>query len=168
MDTQDEKSPTFSLKVFKVIFKNAARTMKIVWKEKKGTILLLFATLFVLSASPFLLSGSRGLLINELISSFGSGVFSSRLFTLLLVLIVARFIQPLFRNLQMFYEKLLWFFMEQKFFGLLLHKKATLDVALHEDLKFNNLLNRVNEFGVYRIQNFVDRQFFVFQNIFEL
>jgi len=168
MDTQDEKSPTFSLKVFKVIFKNAARTMKIVWKEKKGTILLLFATLFVLSASPFLLSGSRGLLINELITSFGSGVFSSRIITLLLVLIVASFIQPLFRNLQMFYEKLLWFFMEQKFFGLLLHKKATLDVAIHEDPKFNNLLNRVNEFGVYRIQNFVDRQFFVFQNIFEL
>lgn len=48
---------------------------------------------------------------------------------------------------------------------MILKKKGELDIAIHEDPKKNDLLNKIDENGVFRIKNFVDRQFYILQDI---
>jgi ATP-binding cassette subfamily B protein len=65
-------------------------------------------------------------------------------------------------------SRLFWFFLEETFTLLLIRRRGELDLATHEDPAHNDLFNKINDNGVWRIQNFVDRQFYLLQNIIEV
>ena len=65
----DTKKPALSLAVFRDILQSTKRISAIIWREKRGLALLLASVLLVLATTPFLSSGSLGLLVNELIKS---------------------------------------------------------------------------------------------------
>lgn len=163
-----EEQEKISLNVFQEMLRNSWRATKIVWKEKKGSVIGLILVILVISAAPFLQSGSRGLLINELIRIVGGKPTDVYLIFLLAVLVLARLIPSLINIVEAYLTKFFWFFLEEKFEILLIKKKSDIDVAVHEDPKQNDLFNKVSESGIWRIQNFVERQFYLLQNIIEV
>lgn len=163
-DTGDKK---ISFAALVDIWLSTKRISFIIWQEKKWLAFGLVAVLIILSTTPFLRSGSLGYLINELVKSTGAG-FTHNIFLAVAFLIVALSIRPIFNSLQFYLLKLFWFFLEKKFSLLILKKKSEIDVAIHENPKFNDLFQKVRENGTWRIQNFSDRQFFIFQNILEV
>jgi ATP-binding cassette subfamily B protein len=149
------------------MFKNILRVMKMIWQDKKGLIVGLVFIFILLSAIPFLQSGSRGLLINELIKTAGSGTITAYLFWLIVIFIFASIVRPLFSAFQVYLSKMFWFYLGEKMELDVLEKVSEMDVAVREDPKQNDLKNRVTE-NVWRVQNFVERQFFIFENIIEV
>jgi ATP-binding cassette subfamily B protein len=65
-------------------------------------------------------------------------------------------------------SKVFWWLIEATFFLRLNAKLANLDIATLEDPSKNDLFAKVRENGVWRIQNFVERQFYVAQNVLEV
>ncbi|HXF44369.1 MAG TPA: ABC transporter ATP-binding protein [Candidatus Paceibacterota bacterium] len=157
-----------SLPIFKELIKNSFRLTKIIWKEKKGQVTLLALVFLVVSATPFLQSGSRGLLINELVNIAGSGTVTAYLFWLIAILIFASLIPSILFTIQNYLSKLFWFYLEAKFEVEVIKKRGEIDVAIHENPEHNDLFNRVSENGTWRIRSFLDRQFFILQNSVEV
>src|SRR3989338_7735968 len=164
-EKQDQK---LSLSVFREMLGNSVRLSAMIWKENKGSVIALGLVFLIVSAAPFLQSGSRGLLINELVKIAGSGGVSNSLFILVGVLILATLIPSILFTIQNYLSKLFYFFLEEKFDTLVIQKKGEIDVAIHEDPKHKDLFNRVTEEGTWRVRNFVDREFFIFQNVIEV
>ncbi len=158
----------FSLSVLKVMLKNSVQLSSMIWKEKKGQVVVLTLVFLIVSAMPFIRSGSYGLLINELVRIAGSGQVSYYLFVLMGVLILVTLVPSVLLTVQSYLSKLFWFFLGEKFETLIIKKRGELDVAIHEDPKQNDLYGRINEEGSWRLQQFVDRQFFIFQNVIEV
>ena len=165
---KEKQEQKLSISAFREMLKNSIRLSAMMWRERKGGIIGLGLVFLIVSAAPFLQSGSRGLLINELIKIAGSGGVSSYLFILVGVLILATLIPSILFTIQNYLSKLFWFFLEEKFETLVIQKKGEIDVAIHEDPQQKDLLNKVSEDGTWRVQNFVDRQFYIFQNVIEV
>ena len=157
-----------SLPIFKELVRNSFRLTQIIWKERKAQVILLAFVFFVVSSGPFLLSGSRGLLINELVNVAGSGVISAHLFWLIATLVFAVLIPLFLFTIQEYLSKLFWFYLEAKFETEIIKKKGEIDVAIHESPEYNNLFNLVSENGTWRVRSFLDRHFFLLQNLVEV
>ncbi|MBI4094897.1 MAG: ABC transporter ATP-binding protein [Candidatus Liptonbacteria bacterium] len=164
--TPDEKKNRFSLVAIRELIRNSRRVFLIIWKERRGLVLAVLSVTFLISAAPFLVSGSRGFLINELVQS-AQGSVSSTLLLSIALFAGALVITPLFRIFEGYMGKLFSFFLDEKFEMLIIKKKGDIDVSVHEDPRHNDLFNRVQENGVWRITNFTDRQFFIVQNAAE-
>lgn len=164
----DKKEKTFSVAVFKELAKNSFYLSRIVWKEKKGSVLVMLAVFLGLSFIPFLESGARGEIINKLVESLGNKNIDPKLVLATGVFVLSIFLFLIFSAIQNYIARIFFFFTGEKFELLIIKKKGELDVAIHEDPKYNNLLNKVTEQGVWRMQNFIERQFYIFQNILEV
>lgn len=165
---KEKQEQKLSLSLFREMLKNSVKLTAMLWREKRGEIILLGFVFLVVSAAPFLRSGSRGLLINELVKIAGSGTMSSYLLLLVGVLILATLIPSVLFTIQNYLSKLFWFFLDEKIETLIIKKKGELDVATHENPEHKDLFNRVSEEGTWRVRNFIDRQFYIFQNIIEV
>lgn len=164
----DEESKKISLTSFKKIIKNGARLSKIILKDKKGMTVALVFVFLVISASPFLQSGSQGILINELVKIAGKNILDSRLYMIIIVVIIASILPSIFYKIQEYLSKLFYLFLNEKFEILAIKKKGDIDVAVHENPKFNDLFNKVSENGIYKAPEFIERQFFIMQNFIEV
>ena len=119
-----------SFAVFREMLKNSKRLSLMIWKEKKGSVIALIFVFLIVSAAPFFQSGSRGLLINELVRIAGSGVVSSLLFAFVGMLIVATFVPSVLFTIQNYLSKAFWFFLEEKLETSVIQKRGQLDIAL--------------------------------------
>jgi len=157
-----------SFPILKDIVASTRQIGYIIFKEKRALALGLLSTLIVLSVAPFLRSGSLGLLVNNLVRIKQLHTPETIIAWSLVFLASALFLPALFNILEFYFFKLFWFFLEEKFELMIIRKKGEMDVAAHEDPKLNDLFNKVKENGLWRIQNFSDRQFYIFQNILEI
>ena len=167
MDDQVIKN-RWSFSAVRQMFSNAGRMGRIVWDAKKGSVIVLAFIFFVVSAAPFLMSGSRGFLINELVAVAGGQAVDSLLFIAVVLLIFATTVPAMLYAVQEHLTLLFWFFLEEKFELLIIQKKGEIDIAVHEDPKKSDLFNKVSENGIYRVQNFTERQFYILQNTIEV
>src|SRR3989344_1920825 len=165
---KEAEKEKLSFFVFRDMFVNTKRLSAMVWREKNGVVILMSLVFLIVSAAPFLQSGSRALLINELVNIAGEGTPSPYILLLIGVLILATLIPSMLYAVQNYIQKLFWFFLGEKFDVLVLEKQADIDVAIHEDPQYQNLFNKVREQGIHRVQNFIERQFFIFQNLIEV
>lgn len=154
--------------VLRDLLRHSIRLTAIVWRERKGTVLLLALVFIVVSGTTFLQAGSRGLLINELVAATRGNAASTRIAFFIALMIAASVVPALLSAIQSYLSKLFSFFLEEKFNVLLLEKRGAIDVAVHEDPSKNDLFNRVRESGQWHLRNFVDRQFFLIQNLTEV
>lgn len=157
-----------SAEVMKDLLRNSRRLSGMIWKENRGSFVALIVVFVLVSSAPFVFSGSRGLLINELVRAASGGALSSSLLLFTGILIASTFIPNFLLAIQNYLSKIFWFFLEQKFETLVIAKKGELDVAVHENPQHKDLFNRVSEDGTWRVRNFVDRQFYLFQNLIEV
>jgi ATP-binding cassette subfamily B protein len=147
---------------------NSARLSRMVWRERRGTVLGLGGLFLVMAATPMLRAGAIGLLLNELVLSAGKSVVSTR-FSLVVALVVAtNVLPPLVLAIQTYLSQMLLFHLEKQLEMLIIEKKGEIDLAVHEQPSQNDLINRVQENGVFRVQWFVNRQFVILQNVVEV
>ncbi len=157
----------FSFDIFKDMVRNGLRLTRLVWAEKKGTIIGLTAVFLVISATPFIQSGASGLLINTLVKDAGTGVLDPTIIWLMAVVILATFVPSVLSAVRDYLSKTFWFFMEARFDTMVIQKKGEIDIAVHEDPQKQDLFNRVKEEGTWRLRSFIDREFFILQNVLE-
>ncbi len=142
---------------------NSVRLGRMLWREKKALTIVMIFLFVVVSAAPFLQSGARGLLINELIKIAGHGTMTRNLLLAVAFIIIAGFLQPLANTIQTYVLKLFWFFLDEKIDMMVVEKRGELDVASHESPEISDIINKVDENGGYRVKDFVDRLFIILQ-----
>lgn len=162
------KTKKISLSVFSAMLRDTKRITGIIWKERKGLVIGLIFILILLSFLPFLSSGAVGLLINELVRVAGNNKITNGLLLFGILFASASFLIPFFRTVQLYFANQLRFFLQEKLEILIVSKKGEIDIAVHEDPVHNDLFNKVREGGLFRLESFVDRQFFIFQNALEV
>jgi ATP-binding cassette subfamily B protein len=162
----EENTP--KLPLIKSLIENNRRLWKIVWQEKRGIVIRLIVLMSFLATAPFLVALTRGGLINELIRIIGAQTISREILIFLSLTITASLISPIFSTFQTYVLKDLWFYLDEKFQILLVKKKGEIDLAIHESPTYNDLFNRVKENSIWRLQNFVERQFYLTQNLIEV
>lgn len=167
MDKDKKRNNKILFLTFWEIFRNSRQLSKMIWKEKKSMIIAIIFVFLILSFSPFLQSGTQGLLINELISIEKNGEINYYLALLISAAALFMFIPEIFRKLQEYLSQLFFLFLGEKFEILTIKKKGEIDIAVHENPKFNDLLNKISEKGMYGAQNFIERQFYLTQNLIE-
>ncbi len=148
--------------------RNMIRITRMSWLENRKLIVAFLFTVLLMSAAPFLFTGFRGLLINGLIDSAGVGSFSMQVVILLGLTIASGILMPFSSALGLYIEKQFYFNLDEQFDFLLIKKRAEIDIAIHEDPAYNDSLNRVQENGLWRLQNFISREFYLIQNILEV
>ncbi len=147
---------------------NSARLLGGAMKQRLFLVMTLFGLMAVLSVAPFVQSGARALLINILVAAGAEKVVTVEVLAIVLLLIGSLVLPAMAYRLLDYFEKMYRFFIEERFELLLLRHYATLDVPTHEDPKHNDLFNKINENGVWRIINSAFRPFFLFQSIGEV
>lgn len=164
----DTRAATISWVAIREMLNNARRVSRIIWKENKGGVILLALIFLIVSGSPFISSGALAYLINQLIEGATQGAVTSSLWFALAVFVVASIIPSILYAYQEYLSKQFYLFITEQMEFLSIRKKGEIDVATHEDPAFNNLFQKLSESGMWRVQNFVDRQFYIFQNVAEV
>lgn len=164
----DLKEKKLSFSALSELWRNSMRLTRIVWTDRPGMTLLMLGILGLASLTPFLQNGIFALLLNELTADAHDHIFSHRITLYTLLFLAVALLTPLLYKLQSYVSKLFYFYLGQKFELLVLARRAELDVAIQEDPKKNDLFMKIEEGSTYRAQNFVDRQFFIYQNLVEI
>ena len=144
--------------------KNLIRIFAIIWKEQKVILFGIFIVSIFIALVPFGQSGSHAYFVNQLIRIAESHILDNTFFISLLFVVTATAVPGFLYLLQDFFQKRFYFFVGEKFELLILAHRALLDVGQYENPKFNNLLNKVNEKGVWVIQNMANDIFYNFQS----
>lgn len=152
----------------KSVFRNSWRTNRIIWDEKKGLVIITIVIYAIVSLLPTVQSGINALFINHLIKIIGGLAIDPYFYWMLSLLLFFELFTPILSNLDLYFNRLMWFFLEKKFQIDIIAKLGSLDIAIHEDPKYKDLINKINEGGIYRLQSFSERQFFILQNIIGL
>jgi ATP-binding cassette subfamily B protein len=148
--------------------RNTIRTFKVVWKEWPALVVGILLASIVLAVVPFATSAARAYVIDELIRIAGSGVLTQTLAVGIVFLVVSSLVPALFDVIARYLSKMFWFQADAKFEMDLMRKAADVDIAAYETPKYNDLFTRVKENGVWRLQNFTERQFNVLQDIVQV
>lgn len=151
---------------FLELFRNSWYFGSRVFKDRPWPIIFRSLIFIIVSLSPFLISGSTAILLNELIEAPQGGYLTDSLFLALGVFILAGFIPAIFYNLDSYASRILWLFSEEKFTLMILKKSGEIDIPSQEDPSVRDLFNKISE-NQWRILNFLDRNFFILQNIAE-
>lgn len=150
------------------IGRNTVRLWRMIAEEH--TILLggLTGLFVILAVIPYVQSASRGVLIDELIRRFGNGMIGNRLILAGAIFIVSSAGMVFLSTVQDYLLRLLGYIAKEKLELATIQKRGEADIASHEDPKMSDLFTKVAEQGVWRAEQFFQRQFYFFQNIFEI
>ncbi|MBI4193099.1 MAG: ABC transporter ATP-binding protein, partial [Candidatus Colwellbacteria bacterium] len=146
---------------------NWVRLLRLVLSEKKGLVVILSILTVCIALFPFIQSGAEALFINELARGAAVKTFPPLLLYAMVAVIASLIIRPLTNTLNDYLTKLLWFYNDEKLTVALLKKRGELDVGTLEHPKYQDLLNKINEGGVWRVQNTTERLFIIFQQLIE-
>lgn len=162
MDKEEKK---VGLSSIKDLLKNIVRVSKVVWKYKRRWFLALTFLTLISSFLPSIISGFQGLFIDEIVANIGLEEISFKLIIYLGVMVAARAFEPFIFSGIGYFDKMFYFFIEEKFQILLLEKRGEIDIAVHEDPKMSNFFRKVEEGGVWHFQNFFAIQFDLFRDL---
>ncbi len=150
---------------FLSISKSSWSILRLFWKKYKKYIFLLFVLSVLISVLPFASSGTRGYLINKLIEAVTQKTGLNYEVSIAIVLALGvMFVIPYFNSFYSYIQKMLWFFVHERSEFMIYKKFGVLDIKQREDPKTNDLINTITE-NKWRINNFLDRIFYIFQNI---
>jgi len=155
-----------SANAFQELFSNSWRLISLIFKDKPWQIIFRLFIFIIVSTSPFLVSGSTAILLNELLKVTQSGQLADIFFLALGAFILAGFIPVISYNLDSYIGRVLWLYIEEKFTMIVIKKSGELDIQSHEDPKVRDIYNKITE-NQWRITNFFDRNFYILQNIVE-
>gem|GEM_PF-5201050 len=122
-------------------------------------------TIFALSFLPFLRSSVNGKVIDLLINFIKTNTLSTVFPLFLAFYLIIDLIYAISGTTSDYIGYLFYKFLEETFSLLVIKKKGELDIATHEGSNFNDFANKIDESGVWHLQNFSDRQFYILENL---
>lgn len=152
---------------FGQVLSNVVRLNRMVWKEAKGLFVLLTILVFLSSTSGFWITGANALLINFLTAT-GIEKNINDLWWLVGLLGVAMIGSAVLGIVQSYVFEMFYYFLDQTFEMMLIRKKTQIDVAAYEDPKYNDLFNRISEYGINMLNSFARVELFIIQDVLML
>ena len=165
---ENEKKEKISLDGLKEMVKNSFLLTQIVWRDKRTLIILFLAVSVISSLFPISDSLVRGGLINELVNSAQTRLFSNNLLLFIVLTLGIILLRSLFNFFDSYLDRLFYLYLEEKTQFMILEKFGQLDIDSFDNPKQQDLIQKVNETGTWRVQNFVDNQFYFLRRIVEL
>lgn len=144
---------------------NLRRALAIAWQSKPGLSTALLLLAFVAAVLPFGVSALRGKVIDGVVSTSAQSEVPTGFWLLVAAMSIALLTNALVSVLKQFCSKRFWLYFSARFEMDLAKKQAEVDMASYEDPTTNNLFTKVHENGVWRLENFLDRQFQVIQEL---
>src|SRR3989344_3770951 len=167
MEQEKEENEKLSTSAIREMWRNGVRLVKMVLKVRPHLVIGTLGIFVLAALITYTSSGIRALLINALTAGT-SGLWTNKVVLLFAGMLLMRFIPDIIWQLRDYWRWVIWFHMEEYFNMLVLGKRADLDIAVHENPKYQNLFQRVNDSGVWRLGGFLDRTFYMLQNSTEL
>ncbi|MEI7777551.1 MAG: ABC transporter ATP-binding protein [bacterium] len=120
---------------------------------------------FIIALLPFAQSGLSALLINALIKSFGTGIFSEAVLFLASLTAVSYFVPDMVYTLKGFVDKRIYLNISEKFQLAYYKKKSEIDIQTFDNPAFNDMVNKAEDRGIWPIPNMIEAQFANIQNV---
>ncbi len=160
-----DKNVKLDFENIKALMRNTFRINKIIWRKHKALFSLLGLTLFTVSFLPFLRANINGKVIDILINFLKTNVLSTTFPFFLATYLIIDFVYAISGTTSEYIGYRFYKFLEETFMMLIIGKKSELDIGIHESANFNDFANKVDESGIWHVQNFADRQFYILQNL---
>lgn len=144
---------------------NLRRALSIAWQSKPGLSTALLFLAFAAAVLPFGVSALRGKVIDGVVDASVRASAAADLWFLVGAMAIGLLVSAFVSVLQQYCSKRFWLYFSARFEMDLAKKQAEVDMASYEDPATNNLFTKVHENGVWRLENFIDRQFQVIQEL---
>ena len=169
-ENNDEKKEKqkLSWNSIKSVFQNSFRINKVTWKEHRSLFIFNLIAIILTSSLPFIQAKLNGSLIDLLINFTKTNILAINFGFILAGYIIINFVSLFARTTEEYVTYLFYKFLEETYSLMIIKKKGELDIATHEKPNFNNFANKIDEIGVWHIQNFSDRQFYIVQNLIKI
>lgn len=158
----------FTVASVREMISNAFRLGEMIWKDKKKLVVGFLFVSIVSSLFPITNAAVRGGLINELIVTSQAHAISHTLLLFTFLTLFVSLISSLVNALDWYLDRLFYLYLEEMTQLMIIRKLGSLDVAHFESPKQKDLLQKVTENGVWRVQNFVENQFYLLRRIIEI
>jgi ABC-type multidrug transport system fused ATPase/permease subunit len=140
--------------------KQGIKIFKTVSKERPGLVISYLIFLVIAGMAPYVQSYFLGNVVNAL----QAGEASRITFAFIVLGIIVFLIQIIYL-LQRHLQRLFAYFTQSYYDLLVLEHRGKLDIAQYENKDFGNLMNRVNEKGVWVVNNYLVDMFYAIQSI---
>ncbi len=142
--------------------------MKLTWDKCAWYLAGFFVYTVLIAMMPFLNAWLNSALIDALVDAVELGEMTILIWFILLAVFFVYLIGLMLSTLDLYLSKMLYFSIDWVLTEKINLKKLELDVAFYEDPENNNLVQRILEEFTWRVKNLTDRQFYLFQNFFEV
>lgn len=167
MDESVKENTNLSLSAFRDVLRYGARIMKIMWPENQFHIIALAVVFILLAIVPFFGFAAYGLLINAIIESTAAGAILTPLIIAFAFYAGSQLMASLMLPVQEYFMRVFISKLNKRMDILFLNSGAKADFAMREDPAKMGLFNNVHE-NWWRPREFVRRQYFMIQNVFEV
>jgi ATP-binding cassette subfamily B protein len=150
------------------IARTAARSFAFAWQTSPLLFSALILFSLLISGIPYLQNGILGELINTIVDGTKTQIFSREIVFYLLILIASSLFAGVIGDLQSYCRTLFRFWFIRNTEIVLLTKKASIDIALYHDKKFNDLVNIAQERGTGAIYQLIDATLSNIANVFAI
>lgn len=162
--TEINKISSFSWRLFWKVLKNTKYVYSLVWSETKIRIITGYFTVLVNGLGNLAQSGALAILVNQL----NNDIDQSRLLLVVVLAVLAIAVPNIFTEIEQYNNNVFFIFLEYKLDILINQKKSELDISAHETPALRDLIMRVVENGVWRVQQFIDLWFYIAQSFLSL
>ncbi len=145
IDIKDKKETNMGLIVD--MLKANVFVIKHVWHNQRRGMYWTVGLSVLIAVTPYFRRGSEALLINYLTQNFGSNLFTAELLFFVLLIPAILLFSGFISSLSDFWDMNTWRDMRTRFEIIFSTKLASLDVATHEDPKFKDKIQLLNETG---------------------
>ena len=136
------------------------------WETSRGKLSMLMLASLLIATVPYAVQGVQGLMLNHIVSASRAGSFGGIVFALIAATGMLYLIRDSLSHFYAYSDKHLWYREMQIREIELSTKLSKLDVATHEDPKFQDELQLLQEYGAaYSIPNFLSQVISSSQNI---
>lgn len=150
-----------------ILLRDMLRINAMLFKKFPWRIGTIYSCVIAGSIIPFFISQTQGKIIDELILIAGSGFVSRGLLVLLGTILFFAISDQIISSVRNLSKFTFWFRMVRFIQELVYTKKTTLDIGSYENPEKKNLIQRAEE-GLMQCQQYIDRQMYIFENIFQV
>lgn len=117
------------------------------WQHSRLLLIVLLIVSLFTALVPFAVRGVEALLLNHLVELYGRGQFDPLIVLLIVASAAVFLLQGSLYAMLRYFDKMSWFKIQQRHDVSFSEKLASLDIATHEDPKFQDQLQLVHEYG---------------------
>lgn len=162
----EQKGGWSGLKIFQLL-ESGSRVNGFLWPLMPRLLVVRALSSAVVPLARLGQTAAMALFVNELVLAVQTYVLTQKLVVAFCLMVLGGALPSLLYSISEYCFRLMGFRLDEILTLLLCKKNAELDVAFLEDPKGADLVRRVEENGIWRVQQSADRQFYLLENLVE-